>query len=43
MNQLQKDIKTILLYVKHHSHDGLMEHELEAYKRLKWYTEQDLN
>ena len=43
MNQLQKDIKTILLYVKNHSQDGLLEYELAAYKRLKHYSEQDLS
>jgi len=41
-NQLQKDIKTILLKLEH-SPIGLIGHEKQAYERLKRYSERDLS
>lgn len=44
MNQLQEDIKKILLYIKHHKFPGgIMEDELRAYKRLERYCNMDLS
>jgi hypothetical protein len=41
LNQLQKDIKTILLKLDK-CQNGLLEYEYQAYKRLKRYSEMDL-
>lgn len=44
MNQLQEDIKKILLYIKRRNFpDGIMEDELRAYKRLERYCDRDLS
>ena len=44
MNQLQEDIKKILLYIKRRNFpDGIMEDELRAYKRLERYCNMDLS
>ena len=41
MNQLQKDIKTVLWLIER-ERIGRFQHEHEAIKRLEWYVEKDL-